>query len=216
MRNLNERHPDRWKLGKQVILLPKPTSNPVSITIGPDIEFPEPDWAANQMRTLAERGITHVIDIRIEMNDEDDFLDYWEEHWPDKPIRYIHIPMDDDGKTVDTEVWHTVRNIAQSIAASGQEAHFYIHCHMGVNRGPSFAMALAYEYVWQSNGAEGFSGLSDLLSSREDAAAIYFPQYLDWAKAKARNIDTSQALRMIEERRKNLSSVIHQKRIEEK
>lgn len=216
MSTLNERHPERWALGKQVFLLPTAVSKPFSITIGPDIEFGKPDWALNQIRSLADRGITHVIDIRVERNDEDEFLDLWEMNWLEQPIKYIHIPMDDDGKKVDEEVWHKVRNIAKSIVLRDESAHFYVHCHMGVNRGPSFGMALAYEYVWQKAGKERtHAGLVELLHSRDDAAAIYFPQYLKWSKAEAHGYDVASALELIEVRSKSLISTIHRKRAEE-
>lgn len=79
--------------------------------------------------TLAARGITAVVNLRLEFDDNDHGL---------APSRYLHLPTADDDAPTLEQLHQGVAFIAQEITAGGG---VYIHCKSGVGRAATMAAA---------------------------------------------------------------------------
>lgn len=90
--------------------------------------------AINQLK---EQGVTHVLDVRSEWQDRD----YWESGGLD-PDNYLHLPIIDSHRHQPAEDWYVgVTNFVQQFWLDSVNGdRLYVHCHMGINRGPSAAM----------------------------------------------------------------------------
>lgn len=211
---LDERHPDNWEMP----MIFTDYENCFSVAYGPDIEFELPVWAENQVKTLIEAGITHVVDVRIERNDEDQFLDLWESLTDKQAPEYVHLPMDDDGGRVPRHVWKKVvslrHKIQQEVAETSNEARVYVHCHMGVNRSPSIALALLDSY-----GSEKFIQPLIHLGMTPFGTGRYLPQfykYLGIRDGYHEDADSRQHLfELIVARTKSSSHTVGRKRLAE-
>ncbi len=79
--------------------------------------------------TLAARGITAVVNLRVEFDDNDHGI---------APSRYLYLPTtDDDAPTLD-QLRRGAAFIAEEIARGGG---VYIHCKSGVGRAATMAAA---------------------------------------------------------------------------
>ena len=86
---------------------------------------------------LMGRGVTHVLDARIEW--EDSALWIAEGLYAEN---YAHLPITDSWKHNPDEEWFCgVEDFVRNFLAERKDGEkIYVHCHMGVNRGPSAAM----------------------------------------------------------------------------
>lgn len=86
---------------------------------------------------LMNRGVTHVLDARIEWTD----ALVWQGYGL-PPENYAHLPIVDSHSHQPAEAWFQgVEDFVQDFLANRDEGDkLYVHCHMGVNRGPSAAM----------------------------------------------------------------------------
>ena len=86
---------------------------------------------------LVNEGVTHVLDARSEWTDQD----IWENAGLPKG-NYGHFPIIDAWSHVPDEAWFTgVESFVADFLVNRKEGdRMYVHCHMGVNRGPSAAM----------------------------------------------------------------------------
>ena len=124
--------------------------------------------AEAQLATWIEEGITHVLDVRSEYSDEAFVAEIAPE------LGYIHLGVDDHGDHMDPE-W-----FAQGVGAALQvledpDARILVHCHMGVNRGPSMGFAILL--------ALGFgvrAALDAISAARPIAAVLYAWDALVW------------------------------------
>ena len=80
-------------------------------------------------RALAERGITAVINMRIEYDDNDAGI---------APARYLHLPTVDDAAPTLEHLRTGAAFIAEELARGGA---VYIHCKSGIGRAASMAAA---------------------------------------------------------------------------
>lgn len=79
--------------------------------------------------TLAARGITAVVNLRVEFDDNDHGI---------APPRYLHLPtVDDEAPTVE-QLRQGVSFIAEEIGNGGG---VYVHCKSGVGRAATMAAA---------------------------------------------------------------------------
>jgi predicted protein tyrosine phosphatase len=80
-------------------------------------------------RRLARRGITAVVNMRVEYDDRAAGI---------APPRYLHLPtVDDDAPTLD-QLQAGVAFIAKEVARGGR---VYVHCGAGVGRAATMAVA---------------------------------------------------------------------------
>jgi len=111
-------------------------------------DLPEHHGAARrQLDSWVDAGVTVIVDVRGEWSDES----FVAEHHPQ--LTYIYAPTHDDGGRQSSD-WFgcTVDRILERIA-DDPAAVVLIHCHMGVNRAPSLAVALLLELGYSSTEA---------------------------------------------------------------
>ena len=143
-----------------------------TLAIGGDVELRDPVLAGQQLDEIAELGITHVVDCRLECSDEKLFAQYLPE------LGYLHHGMDDAGQRV-PGAWFD-----QAIAwidAAGPDAVVLIHCHMGINRGPSLGYAVLLHQGW-----DPVDALAAIRGARPQANAWYAEDALRWHHARQR------------------------------
>jgi dual specificity phosphatase 3 len=112
-------------------------------------------------------GISHVLDTRIEWSDEDLVA----QHAPD--IVYGWIGAEDAGLPQDDE-WFDAGLEFATEALQDSEAVLLVHCHMGINRGPTMAYRILLEY-----GADPIEALDIIREARPIADIGYAADALD-------------------------------------
>jgi protein-tyrosine phosphatase len=97
-------------------------------------------WNAGNMATVAQAGITHVIDMQIEFDD----TPLAEPHG----IEVLWNPIDDDFQPKPAAVFqHGVEFAIKALDWPGTK--LYIHCAAGVHRAPMMALALLCALGWK-------------------------------------------------------------------
>ncbi|WP_175499586.1 dual specificity protein phosphatase family protein [Cellulomonas marina] len=114
-------------------------------------------------------GITHVVDNRMECSDEGFFA----KHAPD--LVYVHNGQDDRGQRMPDAWFDRGVGAAMEALARSTEAVVLVHCHMGVDRGPSLAYAILLALGWDT-----LDAMRALRAARPIAAAHYSADALDW------------------------------------
>lgn len=129
---------------------------------------PDDGEAGEHVLEWLEAGITHVLDNRIEWSDET----LVQAAAPE--ITYLHNPTDDAGQRMQDEWFDTgVRFALEAMAA--RDTRVLVHCHMGINRGPSMALAVLLAQGW-----DVVAALDAIRSARPIAAIGYAEDALDW------------------------------------
>jgi len=127
----------------------------------------DPERAIVQLRRWEHAGITHILDSRLEWSDEELVA----EHAPD--LVYGWVATDDDGATQPDE-WFDA-GLAFSADALGEpDAVLLVHCHMGINRGPSMAYRILLESGW-----DPVEALDAIRDARPIAEIAYAEDALD-------------------------------------
>jgi hypothetical protein len=127
----------------------------------------DPLEALTQLRHWEEEGVTHVFDMRGEADDSDfihansSILSYW-------------FGIDDNG-TKRPDTWFAqVTDRAREIL-SDPASRLLVHCHMGINRGPSSLYAIMLAQGWAPTEA-----LSAIRAARPIAGLIYAADATSW------------------------------------
>jgi len=137
-----------------------------------------------QLRDLLAQDVGVIIDTRI----EDDDSAIWARH----PVKYYHIPEDDyQGNHIDPADFDKAVLIARDAAAAGKK--LFVHCHMGINRGPSTAYAILLDRGWDP--AKAF----DLIRGKRPIAAVYYAEDALRADLARRHTPATEAARIIKE-----------------
>ena len=137
------------------------------VATGADLPFDD-TAAADRLVAWTAAGITHVIDNRVEANDEAFVAHLAPE------VAYLHNPADDAGQRM-PDAWFD-RGVAFALDALAQPgAKVLSHCHMGINRGPSLAYAILLAL-----GTDPVDALDALRSARPIANCWYAEDALDW------------------------------------
>jgi len=157
------------------------------LATGGDVGFH--DEVVANIGDLVDAGITHVIDMRQEWSDEAVFA----VHAPG--ITYHWIPMDDAGQTEGATTWQLVSDAA-SAALANPDTKILVHCHMGINRGPSGAFA-----VLLGLGHEPVEALQMIRAARPIAAIAYWADVLRWHDAVTGFPGTSSQRRRLDGQR---------------
>ena len=123
--------------------------------------------ALGQIDGWKQARISHVLDTRIEWSDEDLVA----QHAPD--IIYGWIGADDAGLPQDDE-WFDAGLEFASEALRDTESVLLVHCHMGINRGPTMAYRILLE-----NGHDPIEALDVIRSARPIADVGYATDALD-------------------------------------
>jgi hypothetical protein len=102
----------------------------------------DPDHAVQQLGRWQEAGITHVLDTRSEWTDRELVA----EHAP--AFIYGWFGTDDDGSP-QPDWWFDGGLAFAADALREPDAVLLVHCHMGINRGPSMAFRILLEFGWE-------------------------------------------------------------------
>ena len=113
-------------------------------------------------------GIDHIIDVRIEHSDELAVAALQPQ------VQYHWLGVDDDGGDQPDE-WFAAGVDAALEAMGDPTSHVMVHCHMGVNRGPSMGLAILLAMGW-----EPLEALDSIRRVRPIAGLLYAEQALDW------------------------------------
>jgi protein-tyrosine phosphatase len=114
-----------------------------------------------QLRAWVDEGVTDILDVRGEWSDRDLVAALA----PD--IRYFYLGTHDDGTTQD-QTWYDEGLDIMAATRNTPDARIMVHCHMGVNRGPSMAFAGLLDEGWSVSDA-----LSAIRTARPIAGIIY-------------------------------------------
>jgi hypothetical protein len=137
------------------------------VATGGDLHEDE-EVAASDVEGLVEVGITHIVDTRLEWSDEQLVA----ELAPD--IHYLHLGVDDAGEKL-PDWWFEQGTAFARGALESPETKVLVHCHMGVNRGPSLAYAVLLVDGW-----DAVEAIDVIRRARPIAAVDYAEDALDW------------------------------------
>lgn len=129
------------------------------LAVGGSLPF-YPDDAYRVAQSLVDLDVRTVIDMREETDDE--------ALWKDFPeVEYIWLGTDDrEGHTIPNHVWDGVSvGAAQALVRGGK---VLVHCHMGINRGPSAAYRILLDRGWD------FIQAYDLIREKRPVAGLYY------------------------------------------
>ncbi len=130
---------------------------------------PGPDDALADLRAWEEIGVTHVIDNRLEWSDKDLVTRALPE------VAYLHNGVDDVGQRMPDQWFDRGVDFALDAWTNNSSAVIAVHCHMGINRGPSLAYAILLALGWDPIEAV------DLIRTKRPIAAVgYAEDALDW------------------------------------
>lgn len=101
----------------------------------------DPTRALSQIDGWQRAGVSHVLDTRIEWSDQELVA----QHAPE--IVYGWIGADDAGLPQADE-WFDAGLTFAIDALLDPDSVLLVHCHMGINRGPSMAYRILLEYGW--------------------------------------------------------------------
>jgi len=138
------------------------------LAVGGDLS-PHQDVARAQIADLVQRGVTHIVDVRIEWSDEALVA----RHAPH--IRYLHHGMDDAGQQVAGDWFDTGVAFALDAIDASPESVVLAHCHMGINRSPSLGFAVLLAQGW-----DAVEALDTIRAARPIAYLDYAPDALRW------------------------------------
>jgi predicted protein tyrosine phosphatase len=125
------------------------------------------ETALAQLAAWEDAGITDVIDVREERDDtvfihaNSDIQSHW-------------FGVDDMGGVRDDAWFDDLVDTATEVLAA-PDRRVLVHCHMGVNRGPSAAYSILLEQGW-----DDLDGLRAIRTARPVAAIIYAPDAVAW------------------------------------
>ena len=149
------------------------------VATGGDLPADEAGALAD-LADLTAAGITHVIDNRLEWNDEA-FVAF---HAP--AVHYLHNGVDDAGQRM-PDSWFD-RGVAFALAAlTDPKARVLAHCHMGINRGPSMTYAILLAL-----GTDPVEAIDAIRRARPIAAVGYAEDALDWWHRRSGASDTDR------------------------
>lgn len=140
------------------------TSN---LWVGGDLETRQPSIASVQLAELDSLEVTHIVDCRIEANDED-----WVAVACPK-MRYQWLGVDDAGQRMPDEWFARGTSFVRASLDAGGVV--LAHCHMGINRGPSMGFAAMLGLGW-----DPVEALDRIRARRNIAHVAYAEDALDW------------------------------------
>lgn len=93
-----------------------------------------PALPPDRVADLVQQGITHVLDLREEGSDDPALMEQMGLHWRRIPIADRAAPED--------EQLEAILDWLDREADTGRDQALYIHCHAGLGRTPTVAIAL--------------------------------------------------------------------------
>jgi dual specificity phosphatase 3 len=151
---------------------------------GGDLAVEDNELAEAQLRELVARGLTHIVDVRIEWSDQ-----YFVAQLAPE-INYLHVGIDDAGQRVPYAFFDTAVGFIRE-ALTDPSTMVLTHCHMGINRGPSLAYAVLMDQGW-----DPVEALDAITEARPIAFLAYADDALRWRHART---DASSKTRRTEQ-----------------
>ncbi len=142
------------------------------LAVGGDVS-PAAERGGLQLDEIVALGITHVVDVRVEWDDQRLFA-VRAPH-----VDYLHHGMDDAGQDVPPE-WFEAAVQWIELALSGPDAVVLTHCHMGINRGPSLGYAVLLAQGWDCVAA-----IAAIRDARPQANVWYAADALRWYQERS-------------------------------
>ena len=137
-----------------------------------------PDTAREQLAAWEEAGITDVFDMRGEADDSD-FI-----HTHSSQITSHWFGVDDNGGTR-SDAWFDALTAQAADVLVDPSRRALVHCHMGVNRGPSALYAIMLHQGW-----DHLDALRHIRDARPIAGIIYAADAASWsARRQGRDAD---------------------------
>lgn len=137
------------------------------VATGGDLAY-DPDKAEAQADAIIAAGITHIFDARIEDDDS--------EYWAQRGVKYLRVGVNDEaGSHLPVSFFDKAVYFARQAQREGGK--ILLHCHMGINRGPSAAVAVLID-----RGMAPVEALKHIVA-RRDIAGVYF--FMDAVTADA-------------------------------
>ncbi len=127
--------------------------------------------ARAQLDAWVDAGITHILDVRLDCEVRGD-VEFVATHAPQ--ITYLRAGVDDAGGRRD-DAWFDAGVAAVLEALTDPTVKVVVHCHMGVNRGPSMAFAALLADGWAP-----IPALEAIRAARPIAAVLYAPDAVAW------------------------------------
>lgn len=135
--------------------------------VGGDLEITDDELASLQLDELDDAGITDIVDLRLEWNDND-WVTVAKPH-----IRYHWLGVDDAGQKMPDEWFDRgTEHVLTQINSGGRAL---VHCHMGINRGASMGFAVLLALGW-----DPVDALDRVRAQRPIAYVGYAEDALDW------------------------------------
>ena len=151
------------------------------VALGGDLS-PNFRQAKQQLDELVGAGITHIADLRSEWSDE-----VLVRNWAPQ-IQYLHHRVADAGQLIEPEWFDGLVDWVRTALDADPAAKVLVHCHMGVNRAPSGALAILMD-----QGLSLREALDRIRAARPVAVIDYAGSVLSWyltrsgADPRARN-----------------------------
>lgn len=139
------------------------------LLVGGDLDQRDDGLAAAQLAELVEHGLTHVVDARLEADDSGFVAGLAPE------VAYLWHGVDDAGQRIPG--WWFDRGVEFARAAweADPVAVVLVHCHMGVNRGPSLGYAVLLASGW-----DPVAAIDAIRTARPIANVAYAEDALRW------------------------------------
>ena len=163
--------------------------------------------AVKKLDEWVAAGVTDIVDVRGEWSDARLVASIAPE------LRYHYLGTHDDGSEQSDEWFHDGLT-ALHTARQNPDARILVHCHMGVNRGPSMAFAYLLDQGW-----EPLDALDAIRASRPIAGIIYAADALRaltpirTAAGTARADDAERVEQWLTDNEIDISAIIHRIRV---
>lgn len=128
----------------------------------------DPQVATGQLEAWVTDGITDVLDVRGEASDER----FVAHNAPDVTYRWLGT-HDDGGQQSDA--WFDAGTAAGLAALARSDGRLVVHCHMGINRGPSIGFAILLALGW-----DPLEALDAIRAARPIAKVLYAGDAISW------------------------------------
>ena len=138
------------------------------LALSGDLETEWPSRGNAQLQSWVDAGITDIIDVRGECNDQR-FVALHAPH-----VRYHWFGTHDAGYAQPDD-WFAAGVAAAADLMADPNRKVMVHCHMGVNRGPSMGFAILV-----SQGYDPIEVLAAIRAARPIAGIIYAEHALEW------------------------------------
>jgi protein-tyrosine phosphatase len=129
--------------------------------------------AREALQEWLDAGVTHVVDCRMEWTDEE----FVAEHAP--RVHYFWNGEDDAGQAMPSGWFDRGVGFAREALDTDPRAQVLLHCHAGINRGPSMAYALLLDL-----GHDPIEAIERIVTARPVAAVGYAADALMWNLAR--------------------------------